>query len=123
MARKSIIKGFKLTTAHSLAASFQSAVLPIDYMDSVGFILDCSSVTDNTGTFSVQARIKYDENSYSSWCDLTLTTVPTLANAAVVLGVNMANVPFSELRLVFTAAGGTPNGSVTIWAQAKQSGG
>lgn len=119
MARKSIIKGYKLVTAHTLATSFNSAAVGIDYMDNIGFIFDCSSVTDNTGTFSIQARIKADENSFSAWATLAITGL-TLANAAVALPLDMAAMPWSEIRVVFTAAGGTPNGSVNVWMQAKQ---
>ncbi len=107
MARKSIIKPFKLAAAQSLAASFNSNILPVSYMDCIGFIFDCSAVTVNTGTFGLQARMRFDENSYSAWCDLSLTSVPTLAGAAAVLGVNLSTFPYTEIRAVFTPLGGT----------------
>lgn len=129
MARKNIIRPFKILAGQSLAAGFQSSPINIDYMDNIGIIIDASSVTDNTGTFTVEARAKDPAtNATSSWVNLPLSngsTVapPTLADADASFDVFLYNVPYSEFRIVFSAAGGTPDGVADVWIESKQVGG
>lgn len=125
MARKNLAKPFKIATAQSLAANFSTSPMNVENLDNVGIILDCKSITDNTGTFAVEVRFKVDTvgPQSSGWGELTLDVVPTLADAPVVIPINLNQIPFTEFRITFTAAGGTPNGNVDIWFSARQVGG
>lgn len=125
MARKNLAIPTKVSAAQSLAISFIGPSMNVDYMDNVFILLDCTSVTDNIGTFGVQARFVPAEGkgSPSNWVDLTLDSVPTLANADEAIGINLNQVPFSEFRVVFTANGTTPNGVCAVWYSARQVGG
>lgn len=123
MARKEINKKL-LLTGQSLGASFQSPVTNVDYQDTVVYIVETAGITDNTGTFQVQARIKVsdDPNQTSSWVDLTGLSF-ALADANVTDGLEIREVGYSETRVVFTPAGGTPNGTTKLWVEIKQVGG
>jgi hypothetical protein len=128
MAKKDSVFGYKLTTAQSLSASFNSAVFRVKYLDNIGINIDCTGVTSNTGTFAIQHRIVKEalpsESTFkSSWATLTLDAVPTLAGASTVFFVNLNQVPPGEIRVAFTAAGGSPNGSCDIWLSATSLGG
>lgn len=118
MSRKDILTGYKLVDSQSLASSFNSNPITMGTKDNVAINISATSVTDNTGVFSIQHRILKSENvlgDFSDWNTLTLDMPPTLANASAVLGVYLNQVPPGQLRVVFTAAGGTPDGSVVIW--------
>lgn len=123
MARKNIARAFRTKRAQSLAASFQTSPINVDYLDNVVFTVETASVTDNTGTFGVEARLKGDNNEASAWFPLELSLVPTLANANDKIVIKLDNVPFSEVRLTFAAAGATPDGTCDVWVEAKQLGG
>lgn len=124
MARKNLAEPFKILTAQSLAVSFFTSPMNVDYLDNIGIIADCTGVTDNTGTFAVQVRFKdKDTGAVSNWGDLTMDTVPTLASTSAVIVINLNQIPFSEFRLAFTAAGAVPDGIATVWFSARQVGG
>lgn len=121
MARKNVHR-YKLASATSIAASFNSAAFDVNQADNVFIILSTTGVTSNTGTFSVQARIKKDINNFSNWVTLTLDSTPTLASADADFGINLNQIPFDEARVVYTASG-TSAGTVDIWIEVKQIGG
>lgn len=120
MSRKTMFPGKRIATSQSLAANFQTSALEIEMVDNVAVLIDCNSVTDNTGTFAVQLRIRENENLVSDWVSLTLDSVPTLSNAAAEFFINLNQLPPCELRVSFTAAGGTPDGTCEIWFSGTQ---
>lgn len=118
MGRKEVLSGYKLSSAQSLAANFTSNAITVYNLDNVGFNISTSSVTDNTGTFGVQHRIiknTQDPGQFSDWADLTLSPTAILANADATLLINLNQLPPGQVRVKFTAAGGTPNGTCNIW--------
>jgi hypothetical protein len=128
MAKKDVLFGKELVLTQSLAASFTTNPVRIRWADNYGFNIDCTGVTDNTGTFYIQHRIAKDNGAtdpidYSAWATLTLDTIPTLANANDVFLIYLNQIPPGELRIGFTAAGGTPDGSCDIWYSATSLGG
>lgn len=98
---------FKLLDGQSLSASFSSAPVTIQYLDNIGITLACTGVTTNTGAFRVECSI-----DGIKWIDLAITPSMSLSNANEDLIINLNQVPFSQLRVSFTPAGGSPNGSV-----------
>jgi len=113
--RRSILQGHQLENNASLAASFNTDPVTVKTMDNVGFVISTASVTDNTGTFEIEYRVFKDENNYSEWATLTLSTTPTLANGNDQFFINLNQLPVGQVRVAFTAAGGTPNGTCDIW--------
>ena len=125
MGRRDFVRGKKLNAAQSLASDFSATSTTVLTMDNIGLIISTSSVTDNTGTFAVWVRIKHSDNvnEQSSWAKLTLSAVPTLANADDVFFINLNQLPPCELQVRFVAAGGTPDGTCDIWLSGTQIGG
>ena len=113
----------RIATEQSLAASFNSEVTTIKTVDNVAYTVQTASVTDNTGTFGVQHRAYEDANTFSPWIDLTLSTTPTLADGDDGFLINLNQIPPGQVRLKYTAAGGTPDGTAEIWVSGKQIGG
>lgn len=118
-ARKNAIPAYKLLTAQSLGASFQSDPITLTTATHIGFACSTASVTSNTGTFAVQYRVIKDINTYSDWAELTLSSIPTLASANTSFLIDVT-VPPGQVRLTFTASGSTPNGTVTVWITGDQ---
>ena len=125
MPRKNLIVPYKLESAKSLATDFQSSVINIENIDNIAFIIETSSVTDNTGTFGVQVRFKKPNSptEMTEWISLTLDTAPTLADTDGEFYVYLNGLVATEIRLTFTAAGSTPDGTVDIWVSGNQTGG
>ena len=119
MTRKNAIPPHRFLNDQSLAASFQSSAITLTTATRIGFNLSTSGVTDNTGTFSVQFRVYKDVNNYSDWTTLSLDTSPTLSDADTQFLLDVS-VPPGQVRLAFTAAGGTPNGTVDCWISGEQ---
>lgn len=115
MSRKIFAGPFKALDAESLAADFQSGATDLNYIDNVGITISTSGVTDNTGTFTIE--IRNGEND--SWQTLSLDTPMVLSNADASFNVSLNQVPFSQIRIAFAAAGGTPDGTATAWIVGK----
>ena len=116
MGEKQLLIANKISDGQSLAASFQTDPVKIATADNVGLWIDASSVTDNTGVFTVQVRPYKDDNNVGPW--VGLTTTYTLANADASFFRKELGLPTCQLRVSFVAAGGTPDGSVDIWISA-----
>lgn len=123
MSRKNVLQGDLLASAQSLGASFNSTAINIENMDIVTWNVFCTSVTDNTGTFKAQIRVKKGGGDvYSAWADLPFDPVPTLANAAATFTCQLRYPNATQARLVYTVGGSVPDGSAEIWATAQQVG-
>lgn len=115
MASKNLMSGVQLEDDKSLATSFNTSAIPVDMLDRIGLHVVTASVTDNTGTFKIQHRMRNNSGQQSGWADLTLSGTITLANADASFLISLTTLPPGDIRLVFTAAGGTPDGTCDIW--------
>lgn len=113
----------RLATAQSLAANYASDPINCNGVDTVTFMAKTSSVTDNTGEFTVQWRPieSANKNIAGTYVVLTLSPVAVLADANDYF-VMQVSPPPGQVRLVFTAAGGTPDGTAELWVTAKTEG-
>jgi len=113
----------RLATAQSLAANFQTEATNIDNLDKIAWTVSTAGITDNTGTFSFQVRDRDAvSNQTGDWIDCAFDPVPTLADANTTLYMIATEIEASEARLVFAAAGGTPDGTAQIWVKASRKG-
>lgn len=119
--RKNILRAHKLLTAESLADDFESDPVTLTTATRIAFNIKAYDVSDNSGTFSVEHRLYRDADNYSDWASLTLDASPVLADDDVTLLVDV-DVPPGQVRLVFTADGGTPDGSADVWITGAQGG-
>lgn len=114
--RKQLLLAKKIETAKTLATSFNSDAIDVNTADNVGFFIYTDSVTDNTGNFQVQIRPYKDSTSSGAWIDLG--SASTLADADNSFFVVNRQLPNCQLRIAYTAAGGTPDGTCDIWVSA-----
>jgi hypothetical protein len=112
--RKNVLLPFKLLSNQSLSASFSSAPVTIQYIDNIGITLACTGVTTNTGAFRIECSI-----DGIKWIDIGITPSMSLANANDDLIINLTQLPFAQLRVSFSPAGPTPNGSVVGYITGK----
>jgi len=122
MAKKNIMS-HQLESAKTLASNFETDPVTIKTLDNIAFNIDCSSVTDNTGTFYVQHRIYKDDRNFSAWNILTLSATLQLADSDNTLAAYINQIPSGQLRISFVAAGGTPDGQCDIWVSGSSIGG
>lgn len=100
----------------SLAASFETSATNINWLDNVAIQIKVRNVTDNTGQFSIEVS-----NDKDVWQAVDLDPViPVLADADADIFVNMSQLAWAWVRVKFVAAGGTPDGDVTITLTAKE---
>lgn len=116
--RKNLLPATKISSALDISVDATTDPIKVETADNVGIFIYVTTVTDNTGVFVVQIRPYKDANTYGDWIDLTLSSVPTLANADASFFINMNQLPTCQLRLKFTAAGGTPDGICDVWVSA-----
>lgn len=102
--------GLALSTAQSMATSFTSDVYTNLDGKLMSVYIDCSSVTDNTGTFTFQHRAP---NGGSEWQTLTIDDVFVVNDADVSHHARISLAP-CDLRVSFAAAGTIPDGSCNI---------
>lgn len=123
MARKNIAR-VKLFDAVSLAADFTSIITDVDWLDGASIILTTAGVTDNTGTFTVEYRNKTSEdpNEQSAW-QAYPGLAAALADSDDKITFRITRILESDIRVSFVAAGGTPDGTVTGFLNARQYGG
>lgn len=112
--RKNVILPYKFIDANALNGSFVSKEINVQYLDNIG--LQLAVVTNaNTGLFTIEASIDGD-----TWDTIKLSPViPALAGANTTITVNLNQLPFNLIRVVFTAGVGT-NGTVTGYITAKE---
>ncbi len=120
MGRRSSVLLHKLNTNTTLAGVFQTTSFNTFPVDNVGFIIECNSVTDNTGIFTVEYRGTQGRNEDSfdrvtPWVELTLESTIQLADAAQNFLVNLNQIVPGEVRLVFNPSAGSPDGTCNIW--------
>lgn len=127
MARKDVLVS-RIAAAQSLAASFTSPVTVIKYLDNIAYQINVTT-TNSQGTFTVQGSLDYAVDGPSgtvtnagNWIDLNLGSSPTVSAANTNIIINLNQLPFAAIRLVYTSAvAGT--GACDILIAGKQLGG
>lgn len=91
----------------------------IDYMDNCSYQINVTT-SDAVGTFSVQASLDYWPGNADivartgNWVTLTLSEVPTLASASDTIMINLNQLPFRAIRLVYTRTSGTGTAEIFV---------
>lgn len=112
-----------LDSAADLSATYFSQYAEVTQLNLIGYTIETSGVTTNTGSFSIQARNTDLHNNTSAWIDITSAGSYPLANANQNIAVALSGFPWNEVRLKFVPAGGTPNGTAKIFITVKRAGG
>jgi hypothetical protein len=101
-------------TDQSLSTSFTSDSYPVDYQALIGITMDVVGLTTNSGQFYVQAS-----NDNISWYTLNVSPNITLTNINDSFDIHLHGLPYRFIRMTFTPAGPTPDGSVSAIISAK----
>lgn len=122
MSRKNANR-YHLLTNQSLASSFQSEPTMIAYMDNISYQIDVVT-SDSIGEFKIQASNNFQNQQAvqnpepGTWVDLPLggpTSNPVVNAANDVIIINLNQLPFNAVRIVYTASTpGTGTCSVTV---------
>lgn len=112
---------YKLAANQSLASSFITPATVVTTSDNISYQINITT-TNSVGNFTVQASNDYSVGPGGSvlnagtWVDLTLGGGVPNANAANdSISISLNQVPFSALRLSYTATtAGTGTCSITV---------
>ena len=116
-----ILKGNQLAASQDLSMDFQTESIPISHIDVISFTVNCTSVTSNTGSFGLQfSSTEKDDRIQAPWIDLTLDTIPVLADADDNFVISASELGSGQVRLIFTGAGA--DGVAEIWVSGKKKG-
>ena len=117
MSRKNSLAGAKITSAQSLASSFNSAATNIQFLDSVGIQINATGTA--SGSFAVQVSQDYDptKNVAGNWIALSLSGTPALSGAADNIEITLQQIPAQWLRVAWTATSGTGNCDIFVSAK------
>lgn len=116
------------STNISLAADFISEPTVITYMDNISFQINIDT-SNSVGTFTIQGSDDYDVSNPGTgvvnpgnWVDLPLSGSPNANAADDSILIDMSQVPFVALRLVYdSSVAGT--GTANAYIVSKQIGG
>lgn len=117
---KGVLLPYLVVTAGSMAASITSLVTNIQYMDDVVYQIQWTGTP--VGTFTVQVSEDYQQSggtvlNAGTWTTLTLSSAITAAGSADQAILDLNQLPYSWIRLVYTRTSGT--GTLNAYISAK----
>lgn len=114
--RKNFLLNYHLITDTSMGSSITSSAFNIQGLDNIGVQFNFTGTP--TGTFYVQVSADYQAvnglviNS-GNWNSLTLNPVPAAAGAADSIGINIQEIAFPWMRVLYTRSSST--GTLNTW--------
>lgn len=127
MRKNVLLPTLPVATTQSLATSFTSPITTITYQDNVAYQINITT-SNSTGTFAVQASLDYiapgpqgSGGRAGNWITLPLSGAnpPTVAAANDNILINLNNLPFNAVRLVYTSTiAGTGTADIFIMTKA-----
>jgi hypothetical protein len=111
--RKNFISGYQNIVSESMGSDVTSSATNIEGLDNVGIYIDFSGTP--VGTFAVQ--VSTDKGPPTRWSDLELSPDPVASGSADTITMDLNNLPYSWLRLVYRRTSGT--GTLSAWISAK----
>lgn len=128
MSRKNqLVYKLSPTGGQSLGASFTTAPTLVKYLDNCAYQIDATT-SDAVGAFTVQASLDYAVNETTNivtnsghWVTLPIGGTPALGSANDDILINLNQLPFNAIRLVYTRTSGT--GTAELYIQCRQLGG
>lgn len=120
MSGKKALLPYKLVDAESMGATVTSDPTNVQYLDNIG--LQVTATGTPTGTISVEATASSEDprdGSAAQWDELTFDPVlPAIAGAPISFLINLNQIPFSRIRVVYTRTSGTGVLNVTVAGKA-----
>lgn len=128
MARKNTLE-YTLLEAQPLDAAFESPVTLVKQLDNCSYQINITNTT-STGFFVVQASNDYGINEITNditfagtWADLPLGGTPTLQASNDTILINLNQLPFKAIRIVYVPNAPGGDGLCDIKLFCKQIGG
>jgi len=116
LARKNVLKSFKMIDAGDLSGNITSDITSVINLDKASIVLAWSG-TAPSGTIEIQARNGENEAFRALDVGATITVSGNSGDHRIIL----TETPFTDIRLVYTATSGS--GSLDAVITAKQVGG
>jgi hypothetical protein len=120
---KDVLKPYKIITAGNMSASsITSLATNIQYLDNI--CLEMVFTGSPTGTFSVQGSVDYQQDANGNvtntgnWVPITLSPAPVASGSAGSILIDMNQLSFPYIRVVYTRTSGS--GSLTVNIGGKQ---
>lgn len=120
---KNALTPFHLIIDGAMSASITSAATNIQYLDNVSIQLNFTT-SDAVGTFSVQGSLDHAANSLTNqqitagnWVTITLPTSPVAASADNQILLDLNQLSFPWIRVVYTRSSGS--GTLNAYISAK----
>lgn len=117
MARKNIIRGYKLFNAVNATTTQTSNETNVAFLDRCSIHLKWTAA--NTGTLKVEARNQRDDSDDAPWYELDFGTTLSVT-AATEVQLVLKEMPFTGIRVVWTPSAGS--GTLTARLHAKTEG-
>lgn len=123
MAIKNALLPVQIISAGDMSANITGPVTTVAYLDSVAIQLNFTGTP--TGTFEIQGSLDHKVSvpansvvSNGNWVAMTLTPIPTATGSAGQILINMNQIAFPYIRIVYLFASGT--GSLDAYIAAKE---
>lgn len=115
MSVKSVIKPYQVLTNGDMTGNVSTLVSDVESSDNVAYQVVWTG--NAVGTFAVEGTVNGID-----WEELDLGTPgPEAASVADSFLVSLKGVPYSKLKLTYSATSGS--GSLNVWIMAKRTGG
>lgn len=119
---KNQLNQYKIVNAVSMGADITSSPVNIKFLDNISIELDFTGTP--TGTFQIQGSVSYNQSvpmnvqdNAGFWVPITLPTSPVASGAAGQILIDMNQLSFPWIRVVYVRTSGT--GTLTGWISAK----
>lgn len=118
---KNALTPHQIITAGDMTGNITSDPTNIQYLDNVSIQLNFTGTP--TGTFSVQGSLDYQQASpyakavTGNWIDLTLSPAPAASGSASQILLDLNQLSFPWVRVVYTFSSGT--GSLDAYISGK----
>lgn len=116
---KNVINPFPLLSSQSLAATFSSSPVSIQYMDNICLLIYWAATGTPIGTFTIEVSNDYNPITHvdGHWDALVLSTPLTATGAAAQFTIDMNQLGASYMRVTYTRTSGTGTANATLTAK------
>lgn len=119
MSRKNVLPAYNVITAGDMSlASLTSLPTNIQFLDNVCFQLVWTGTP--TGTFSIQGSLTHQQDSLGNvsnvgtWDNISLSPAPVAVGSAGDILIDMNQLSFPWIRVVYTKTSGTGTLTATV---------
>lgn len=114
MARKNVIQAFKMIEDGDMSSNITSSVTNVENLDKAAILVEWTSSSIN-GVITVEARHQKKETAaQATWYELDFGAAITVTTDNSSHQIVLNELPFTDIRVVYTATSGTGTLNATI---------